>query len=95
LLDPDPLPELDPLTRTENDLSLESVTPLVPVSVPVLALLLLARSSRLTDKGLFSSRNDLDPGFLSTMTKRTGPSETGPCLLTDLNLLSVTDPSLT
>jgi len=86
----DPLPELDPSTKTENDLSLGSATPLVPVLALVVELLLSARLSLTIDNGRSSNTTDSE-AFLSTMSRM----PTGLCLPTGLNLLSVTDPSLT
>jgi hypothetical protein len=89
----DPLPELDPSTKTENDLSPGSETLSVPVSVLVVEPLLLARLSLTTDKGLFNNTSDPEVS-LFTMTRTTG-LPTGLCLPTGLSPLSVTDPSLT
>jgi hypothetical protein len=70
--------------------------PSVPVSVLEVVLLPLARLFLMTDKGLFSSKIDLDPGSRSTMTPTMIESlPTGPCRPTDLNLRSATDPSPT
>jgi len=90
----DPLPELDPSTRTENDLSPGSETLLVPVSVLVVEQLLLVRLSLTTDKGLFNNKSSDPEASLFTMTRKID-LPTGLSLSTGLNLLSVTDPSLT
>lgn len=89
----DLLPELDPSTKTENDPSLGSETLSVPVLVLVVVPLLLAKLSLTTDKGPSSNRSDPEVS-LSTMT-RTTVTPTGLYPPTGLNLLSVTDPSLT
>jgi hypothetical protein len=96
---PDPPREPVPSTKTENDPSLGSETPSVPVSVLEVVLPLLARLSLMIDNGRCNSKNDLDPGSRFMMTEPSGITigllETGPCPPTDLNRHSATDPSPT